>query len=130
MLPLTAEWVEKAEEDLQVVRRELRVRVNPAYGAACFHAQQCAEKYLKALLTESSISFPRSHNLVELAKLLIPSEPAWALIEPDLGVLNLYAVTIRYPGATANRATAKDALKIGREVRRRARAQLGLPLEP
>ena len=28
-----------------------------------FHAQQCAEKILKALLSEFAVSFPRTHNL-------------------------------------------------------------------
>ncbi len=126
MLPLTAEWVEKAEEDLQVVKRELRARVNPAYGAACFHAQQCVEKYLKALLTESGGAFPLTHNLVALMHLVSASDPTWALLHPDLVVLTLYSVAIRYPGATANRTTAKDAMKICREVRRRARTNVGV----
>ena len=50
MSPLTQEWVEKAEEDFRVATREYRARKHPAYNAACFHAQQCAEKYLKARL--------------------------------------------------------------------------------
>jgi HEPN domain-containing protein len=36
---------------------ELRARRAPNYDAACFHAQQCAEKYLKALLQEKEIEF-------------------------------------------------------------------------
>ena len=48
MNPLTHEWIEKAEGDFTTAGRELRARKNPNYEAACFHAQQCAEKYLKA----------------------------------------------------------------------------------
>jgi len=50
MKPLTSEWVEKAEGDLATAKREIRVRKAPNFDAVCFHAQQCAEKYLKALL--------------------------------------------------------------------------------
>jgi HEPN domain-containing protein len=40
------EWVEKAEGDFRTAEREARVRKAPNYDAVCFHAQQCAEKYL------------------------------------------------------------------------------------
>lgn len=50
MQPLTTEWINKAEGDLTTARRELRARTAPNYDAECFHAQQCAEKYMKALL--------------------------------------------------------------------------------
>jgi HEPN domain-containing protein len=52
MQPLTIEWTQKAEGDLATARRELRACLAPNFDAACFHAQQCAEKYLKALLQE------------------------------------------------------------------------------
>ena len=48
MLPLTAEWVEKAESDFTTAWRERRARNALNYSESCFHAQQCAEKYLKA----------------------------------------------------------------------------------
>jgi HEPN domain-containing protein len=50
MNPLTVEWVDKAEGDMATAKRELRARKQPNYDATCFHAQQCVEKYLKALL--------------------------------------------------------------------------------
>lgn len=43
-------WAARAEEDYLLARSALRRRVPLMYGAT-FHAQQCAEKYLKALLT-------------------------------------------------------------------------------
>ena len=71
MNPLTHEWIEKAEGDFATAGRELRARKNPNYEAACFHAQQCAEKYLKAILQEQSIPFGRTHNLIALLDLLL-----------------------------------------------------------
>jgi HEPN domain-containing protein len=49
MKPLTSEWVEKAEGDFATAGREIRVRKTPNFDAVCFHAHQCAEKYLKAI---------------------------------------------------------------------------------
>lgn len=50
MNPITLEWVAKAEGDFATAERELNVKDGPNYDAVRFHAQQCAEKYLKARL--------------------------------------------------------------------------------
>ena len=57
MKPITEEWIVKAEGDFAMLERESRARKNPNYDGICFHAQQCAEKYLKARLCEAGISF-------------------------------------------------------------------------
>jgi HEPN domain-containing protein len=56
MKPLTREWIEKAEGDFATASREMRARKFPNYDAACFHSQQCVEKYFKALLQETRYS--------------------------------------------------------------------------
>lgn len=66
MRPATAEWVAKAEGDFLTAGRELRARKAPNYDAVCFHAQQCAEKYLKAVLQDNKKNIPKIHNLIEL----------------------------------------------------------------
>lgn len=50
MNAIVKEWIKKAEGDLTTAAREYRARKNPNYDAACYHSQQCAEKYLKATL--------------------------------------------------------------------------------
>ena len=45
----TGEWVRKAEDDWDGARN-LAARTPPLIDLACFHCQQAAEKYLKALL--------------------------------------------------------------------------------
>ena len=97
MQPLTAEWVEKAEGDFTSALREFRARRAPNYDSACFHSQQCAEKYLKARLQEANIAIPFTHNLVVLLNLLLPIEPQWAHLLKHLQTLSLYAVSLRYP---------------------------------
>ena len=126
MNPLTAEWVAKAESDLTSALREWRARKAPNYDAACFHAQQCAEKYLKALLQEKGITFGKTHNLVSLLDVLLPSEPTWTGIRDDLRTLSEYAVDFRYPGAYATKQNAQMAIAICRDVRQRVRASLAL----
>lgn len=65
MKRLTREWVAKAESDLAVAR--MLVRENGRhYDEVCFHCQQSAEKYLKALLQESGAVVPRTHLFVHL----------------------------------------------------------------
>jgi HEPN domain-containing protein len=55
-------WAMRAEEDYLLCRSALRRKVPLLYGAT-FHAQQCAEKYLKALLVVYGRAFPRTHDL-------------------------------------------------------------------
>jgi len=124
--PLTTEWVAKAEGDLASALREWRARKAPNYDAACFHAQQCAEKYFKALLQENSIAFGKTHNLVALLNLLLSVEPTWSTLEQNLRTLTEYAVDFRYPGAYATKQNAGDAIAICCDVRQRVRVSLGL----
>src|SRR5438128_160551 len=116
MKMLTQEWMEKAEGDFAVLNRELRARKSPNYDAACFHAQQCAEKYLKARLQEAGIAFPKTHNLKELLTLVLPAEPIWSAMETDLADLTEYAVDFRYPGENADRTEAISARAMCRRV--------------
>jgi len=126
MKPLTCEWVEKAEGDWHTAQRELRARTLANPDAVCFHAQQSVEKYLKGLLQEREIVFPRTHALDLLAGLLLPGEPSWEELRPGLRKLSEGALALRYPGSSANLTLAREAVAICREVRRRARLGLGL----
>lgn len=124
----TEAWVDKAEGDWAVAGRELRARRSPNYDAACFHAQQCAEKYLKGQLQEEVIAFPKTHDLLALLDLLLPSHPLWVTLRPALLQLKNYAVAFRYPGDDADRKEARDAVKLCRSVREAVRLSLGLPI--
>ena len=127
MNPLTLEWIQKAEGDFATAGRELRARKDPNYDAACFHAQQCAEKYVKAILQEQSIPFGRTHNLIALLDLLLPRDDAWGDARPHLEVLTVYAVSVRYPGESVDRSSARKAVRHAAAVRDRARRSLSLP---
>ena len=98
MKPMTREWVAKAEGDFAIVERESRARKNPSYDGVCFHAQQCAEKYLKARLCEAGIEFAKVHDLTALLGKILLVEPLWEGHREDLAALTDYAVSFRYPG--------------------------------
>ena len=126
MKRLTRQWVAKAEGDFQIVRRELRARKNPNLDGACFHAQQCIEKYLKARLQEENVAFPRTHDLGQLLDFAKTVEPLWECFRSGLNWLNVFGARVRYPGTDATRDMAKQALRICRQIRGAIRQSLGL----
>jgi HEPN domain-containing protein len=122
----TREWVDKAEGDWQVTGREGQA-TSPVWDAVCFHAQQCAEKYLKALLEEEGTSFARTHDLVYLLRQMRQRIAALDVLEPELAYLSPLAVAARYPGMTASAVVAARASDIAGKVRTTVRSNLGLP---
>ncbi len=64
--------------------------------AACFHAQQAAEKAVKAVLVHLGVDFPKSHRLDLLAGLLPASNDVGFDIDA-LTDLAPWAVAGRYP---------------------------------
>jgi HEPN domain-containing protein len=62
-------WMRRAEEDLAVAGQLLSDGV-PYFGSIGFHAQQAAEKFLKAFLVWHQIEFPKTHDLSQLLKLV------------------------------------------------------------
>jgi HEPN domain-containing protein len=126
MKPLTAEWVSKAEGDFATMERESRVSDSPNFEGICFHAQQCAEKYLKARLCEAGIAFGKIHDLVALLDATLGAAPSWEAHREDLAYLSGFAVSIRYPGESADQNCALDAQRRCRAFRMTVRQSLGL----
>ena len=124
----TIEWIEKAKEDFFAFSNAIRTRNHPLYNTACFHAQQCTEKYLKARFEEAGQQIAKTHNLVDLLKQVMVIEPTWVSLLPHLGVLNGFSVNFRYPGQSATKQQALDAVKRCRVVRRVIRQSFGLPV--
>jgi HEPN domain-containing protein len=126
MKQIAAEWVAKAEADFATMERECQATDNPNYDGICFHAQQCAEKYLKARLCEADISFSKIHDLVALLEQTLVTEPGWETFREDLAYLSDFAVTFRYPGESSDVKSAHDAQRRCRLFRDAARSALGL----
>ena len=124
MKAITREWVKKAEDDFSVLERESRVKKNPSYDGICFHAQQCAEKYLKARLVEAEKEYSKTHDLNALLDKVISIEPLWEGFRRSLAFLSDFAISYRYPGESAVKRDAVMARKFCRAFRIEARRVL------
>ena len=89
-------WLSYARADLHVAE-VLRLGSEVPGRIVCFHAQQAAEKAVKAALVEAAGPFRKSHDVVVLAG-LAPGELATQLERLDVAVLQPWAVDGRYPG--------------------------------
>ena len=113
---LTIGWFRKGQSDLNAAQRILES--DGPYDTACFHAQQAAEKFLKAFLAFNEQPIPRTHDLEELAQLCISVNPLPELQSLDLESLSDYAVEIRYdfeswPSLEIAQEASQKAEKIG-----------------
>ena len=91
-----ADWLQHARSDLCLAQARPSDQ-NILFETLSFHAQQAAEKALKAVLVLSNVEFPRTHNIRSLVELL----PAGVSGDPVLdraAILTEYAVSSRYPG--------------------------------
>jgi HEPN domain-containing protein len=125
MNPAVAEWISKAEGDFLTAGCELRARKSPNYDAVCFHAQQCAEKYLKAVLQENDKPIPKIHNLIELMLLCERMDSTFEMLRADLVTMERFSVGVRYPGEMAEKEDAQSAYAAAGTVRTFVRQKLG-----
>jgi HEPN domain-containing protein/predicted nucleotidyltransferase len=119
----TAGWVEKAEEDFALARLARRSK-KPLHDSVCYHCQQCAEKYLKALLEELGISVSKTHKLKGLLTRLEVDHPTLRFLRRGVGFLDKFAVDPRYPGMNASKRKAIAAFRWAGKVRGEARRLL------
>ncbi|HKB39851.1 MAG TPA: HEPN domain-containing protein [Gemmataceae bacterium] len=125
ILKVVREWIVKADQDLAAAAHILKLGKAAPVDIICFHAQQCVEKYLKAILVYRSLPFPKSHNIRVLMG-LVPrrSRPTLADVLQDR--LTEYASAARYPesGLDISLTAARKAVTLARRVRREVRRKL------
>ncbi|MBI4824885.1 MAG: HEPN domain-containing protein [Nitrospirae bacterium] len=90
-------WFKKAENDLRTAEHIIKME-DPPYDTACFHTQQCAEKYLKGFLLFHEIDFPKTHSIEDLVLQCKKVAPSLESEIGDIEILSIYAVETRYPG--------------------------------
>lgn len=121
---IARDWVAKAEGDLRAAAHLLGIDRERPTDIIRFHAQQCAEKYIKAFLVFQSIDFPRIHDLEKLIALL-PASLRPSLTVEEQRRLTGYATAARYPGSgEISLAEAKQAVAVARRIRREIRRVL------
>ena len=126
MNELTSEWVEKADNDFHSADILLTAGEFPIPDSACFHCQQCAEKYLKAFLQEHMVRFERTHSLTLLLDLCTSLDKEFEKLKKDLEQLENYSVAVRYPGVKISVKIAKEAFITTKRVRQFVRKRLKL----
>ena len=124
VMAVVREWVTKAESDLRAAAYLLEPRTERPTEAVCFHAQQCAEKYVKALLVFRGSDFPKTHDLEKLTALLPAALRPRLTVEEQRRFFG-YATAARYPGSgEISLAEAERAVALARRVRREIRRML------
>jgi HEPN domain-containing protein len=115
---LARRLLQAASEDLAFGHRGLEPP--PLPNGAVFHAQQAAEKALKAFLAWQDLPPKLTHDLAELLNLCTAVRPDFAELEDSAVMLTPYAIAGRYPdvsgGLAATVAQAEDALSMAEGI--------------
>jgi HEPN domain-containing protein len=69
---------------------------------------------------------PRTHSLAELLALIVKIDPSFLMIQTDLIPIEGYAVQFSYPGFSAEKNEARQAVLAAERVRTFVRNKLGL----
>ena len=122
-----AAWIEKAAEDEQAI--DVLLEHSPwLLSVIGFHAQQAAEKWLKALLVACGEDAPRTHDLVALLERTMSDLDDDATVLLDAQWLTGFGVLPRYPGAPVPirdpEATSREAVARLRRIVDAVRARM------
>jgi HEPN domain-containing protein len=111
------DWLRHAESDLHLARLG-KDDPDVLRNQLAFHAQQAAEKAIKATLLSRAVRFPRTHDLETLAELAKLAKLSWSFAEDEISALTPYAVETRYPGGYAEitRQELEDAIGAAEKV--------------
>ena len=113
---LVKEWIEKADEDCRFAEVNLR-EGRDFYPQICFHFQQAAEKYLKAVIVGYELEFRKTHDLGRLLEICMIKDPSFERIREDCEFLDGFYVDTRYPAHWPAHYTQE----VGRKAREAAR---------
>lgn len=117
-------WVEKADHDLLCIHNNLASARVP-WDVVCYHAQQAAEKMLKAFLVSHGQQPRRTHDLVALLQECASLDSGFLQLADDCEALNAFSIDARYPddlfkaGGTEGRAAVAAAERVVDVLRRR-----------
>lgn len=121
----TQSWLRKARTDLDAGAYEMTA--DPPFCAdVAFHAQQAAEKAIKAFLTWHAQTFRKTHNLVELGQACAAIDSSLeSLLRRCVG-LTEYAWKFRYPGESGDAARRELLMELRLSLDRRTLPGLAL----
>lgn len=118
-------WLAFARRDLGDA--EVLATSGGSIESVCFHAQEAAEKSLKALLVFRGQRVPTVHNLVALAERLMDPDDLFGFAEM-LASLNRWVTLSRYPPEPGEEgplvATPDAAIRLARSVVQLAESEI------
>lgn len=121
---------EEAERLMRLARRDqaamaaLLAAPGVAFAVAFFHAQQAAEKALKAAMCLHALEYRRTHDLEALAGQLADAGRPPSVDEARLRLLTPYAVEYRYDDEAPALLAPEQAMAIVAELLAWADAQI------
>lgn len=123
------QWLAYADEDMDLAEHARSHMVGAPFRLVAYHAQQCAEKCLKAYLVYLGVDFPYTHNIARLLELCSGTD--WQTRLRDAEELTPFAIATCYPGIDEQVSAddASRAVEIAERVRDAVHtrlAQLGL----
>ena len=90
-------WIQRAENDISSANFLTEKMYPVPTEIVCFHCQQAAEKYLKAFLVYNDQEPPKTHDLIEIARLCNNYDNDFLIIIPKCEYLLPFATQTRYP---------------------------------
>ena len=116
---LAQEWFEIGENEFKFAKAGFE-ELGAFYPQICFQAQQSVEKYLKGFLIYNKKTFPKIHDLTQLAKFCSKIDKEFLTLLDKTDILTQYYLTSRYPieYPPADKFQAKEAIEIAEEIER------------
>lgn len=119
MRDLAKAWLDFARDDLRMAELAFKEAI---YNQACFHAQQCAEKALKAVI-QLKTKVPKVHSLPELGEVCREQGIHLEKMDERLNFLDRFYTLTRYPFITGllpegapTEGDAREAIAIASEI--------------
>lgn len=106
-------WLRKAFLDLRAANHAMFAAEPSLWADAVFHAQQAAEKALKAFLAWHDMPFRKTHNLEELGRECVKLDGRLQAVVERAVPLTEYAWKFRYPGEPGE-PSREEALRTAR----------------
>jgi HEPN domain-containing protein len=108
------DWIRRGRGDLRLGELGLADPEFDSFELIAFHAQQGAEKLIKAFLAKNGIDYEDQHDLDYLLGLVRRNDANLADELDPVIALNRYAVKTRYPGRypSVTRDQAESAIRV------------------
>jgi len=112
------QWLNKAKHDLNAAEVLHKSEIE-SFEITSFHAQQAAEKFIKAILVRHQVEFPKTHDIAKLRNLILKIDKVlFEKLEPA-DILTPYGVEFRYPGDLPDltQQQAENALQVALQMK-------------